>query len=197
VEGADMRFLRKKRVFALLLIGFLLILFLNSSFIGKKMYPIYYQQEIRQSAENHNIDPFLIAAMIRVETNYKYHLESSKGALGIMQLMPDTANWIAQMMDMKNLTPEDLLKADINIHLGAWYMSWLTKHYNGNMLYAIAAYNAGQGNVNQWKNNNIWNGTEADIDHIPFGETRHYVQRVLYYYDKYQNLYGHDWQGTY
>jgi soluble lytic murein transglycosylase len=188
-----MRFLRKKRVFALLLIGFLGVLFMNSSFLGKKMYPIYYQKEIIEGAGNHHIDPFLVAAMIRVETNYQYHLESSKGAIGLMQLMPDTAAWIVETAGFDNLTPEDLVQPAVNVNLGAWYMNWLTKHYNGNILYAIAAYNAGQGNVNQWKNKGIWNGTDADTDHIPFGETRHYVQRVLYYYHKYQNLYGEDW----
>jgi soluble lytic murein transglycosylase len=185
-----MSFFRKKRMFALLLICFLIILFMNSSFIGRKMYPIYYQKEIKQSAENHNIDPFLIAAMIRVETNYKYHLESKKGAIGIMQLMPDTASWIVEAANFEPQTPEDLLKVDVNINLGAWYMKWLTKHYNGNIVYAVAAYNAGQGNVNKWKENGVWDGTEANIDQIPFGETRHYVQRVLYYYHKYQKLYS-------
>ena len=99
-EGAFMRFLRKKRVFALLLVCFVLILFMNSTFIGRKLYPIYFEQEIRQSAAKHNIDPFLIAAIIRVETNYKYHLESSKGALGLMQLMPDTAEWIVESTNL-------------------------------------------------------------------------------------------------
>jgi soluble lytic murein transglycosylase len=191
-----MNFLRKKRVFALLLIGFILILFMNTAFIGKKIYPIYYQKEIKESAEKHNIDPFLIAALIRVETNYKYHLESSKGAMGLMQIMPDTANWIAEAAKVQTFIPADLLKPDVNIFLGAWYMSWLTKHYNGNVVYAIAAYNAGQGNVNQWKNNGIWDGRETNLDPIPFGETRHYVQRVLYYYHKYQNLYSKDWQAA-
>jgi soluble lytic murein transglycosylase len=183
-------------MFGLLLIGFILILFMNSTFIGKKIYPIYYQKEIKASAEKHNIDPFLIAALIRVETNYKYHLESSKGAMGLMQIMPDTASWIAETAKIQAFNPADLLKADVNIFLGAWYMNWLTKHYSGNMIYAIAAYNAGQGNVNQWKNNGVWDGRETSLDHIPFGETRHYVQRVLYYYHKYQNLYSKDWQAA-
>jgi soluble lytic murein transglycosylase len=191
-----MKFLRKKRVFALLLIGFILFLFMNSSFIGKKIYPIYYQKEIKTSAEKHNIDPFLIAALIRVETNYKYQLESSKGAMGLMQIMPDTANWIADAAKVQAFKPADLLKPEVNIFLGAWYMNWLTKLYNGNVVYAIAAYNAGQGNVNQWKNNGIWDGKETNLDQIPFGETRHYVQRVLYYYHKYQYLYSKDWQAA-
>ncbi|MBP1989414.1 lytic transglycosylase domain-containing protein [Paenibacillus eucommiae] len=188
-----MKFLRKKRVFAVLLLAFLLFLFMNSDFIGKKIYPIYYQQEIGEGAENHNINPFLLAAMIRVETNYQHHRESKKGALGIMQLMPDTAEWIAETAKFKLTSREDLLDVDVNINLGAWYINWLTQHYNGNLIYAIAAYNAGQGNVNQWKKNKIWDGTKEGISEIPFGETRHYVQRVLYYYQKYQTLYDNRW----
>lgn len=188
-----MKFLRKKRVFALLLVCFVLVLFMNSTFIGRKLYPIYFEQEIRQSAAKHNIDPFLIAAIIRVETNYKHHLESSKGALGLMQLMPDTAEWIVESTNLGPHTQEDLLKADVNINLGSWYLSWLNKHYNGNLIYAIAAYNAGQGNVNKWKQTNLWDGSQERIDQIPFGETRHYVQRVIYYYEKYTKLYGEQW----
>ncbi|TXK86143.1 lytic transglycosylase domain-containing protein [Paenibacillus sp. N3.4] len=191
-----MTFLRKKRVFALLLIFFVLVLFMNSAYIGRKLYPIYFKQEIRQSAAKHHIDPFLIAAIIRVETNYKHHLESKKGALGLMQLMPETAEWIAESTNLSSDEAKDLLQVDVNINLGSWYLSWLQKHYNGNLIYAIAAYNAGQGNVNKWKQNNIWDGTEANISQIPFGETRHYVQRVLYYYDKYTNLYADQWDGN-
>ena len=165
---------------------------MNSTFIGRKLYPIHFEQEIRQSAAKHDIDPFLIAAIIRVETNYKHHLESNKGAVGIMQLMPDTAAWIVESANMEPHSQEDLLKAEVNINLGTWYINWLTKHYNGNLTYAIAAYNAGQGNVNKWKQNNVWDGTEANIKQIPFGETRHYVQRVLYYYQKYTALYSDD-----
>ncbi|WP_312876088.1 lytic transglycosylase domain-containing protein [Paenibacillus alginolyticus] len=192
-QGAFMIFLRKKRVFALLLVCFVLVLFMNSDFIGRKLYPIYFEQEIRQSAAKHNIDPFLIAAIIKVETNYKYHLESRKGALGLMQLMPDTADWIVESTNLGPHMQEDLLKVDVNINLGSWYLSWLKKHYNGNLIYAIAAYNAGQGNVNKWKKNNVWDGSEAHINQIPFGETRHYVQRVLYYYEKYTKLYSEQW----
>ncbi|MEC0230165.1 lytic transglycosylase domain-containing protein [Paenibacillus alba] len=188
-----MTFLRKKRVFALLLVGFLLVLFMNSSFIGRKLYPIYFEQEIKQSAAKHKVDPFLIAAIIRVETNYRHQLESKKGALGLMQLMPDTAEWIVQSTNLEPHAPEDLLKVDVNINLGSWYLSWLNKHYNGNLFYTIAAYNAGQGNVNKWKQNEIWDGSQANINQIPFGETRHYVSRVLYYYEKYTNLYSDRW----
>ncbi|MNH95791.1 Soluble lytic murein transglycosylase precursor [compost metagenome] len=188
-----MRFLRKKRVFALLLLVFLLILFLNSALIGKKLYPIYYQKEIRQSATNLHIDPFLIAAVIRVETNYQELAESRKGAIGIMQLMPDTAAWIIETADLPFDDVKDIWKTDVNITLGSWYLQWLIKHYDGNLFYAIAAYNAGQGNVNKWKQNQVWNGTVEDIKQIPFGETRHYVHKVLYYYNKYKSIHAEDW----
>jgi soluble lytic murein transglycosylase len=188
-----MTFFRKKRALALLLILFILFLFMNSTLIGKKLYPIYYQEEIGQSAAKHQITPFLIAAIIRVETNFESDARSHKGAIGIMQLMPDTAAWIVKTTNSNELKTEDLLKPAININLGSWYLQWLIKHYDGNLLYAIAAYNAGQGNVNKWKQNDIWNGTENDIEQIPFGETRHYVKKVLYYHQKYQDLYAKEW----
>ena len=161
-----MTFFVKSECLLYCLLSFVMILFMNSDFIGRKLYPIYFQQEIRQSAAKHNIDPFLIAAIIRVETNYKYHLESSKGALGLMQLMPDTADWIVESSNLGPHTQEDLLRVDINIYLGSWYVNWLIKHYNGNLVYAIAAYNAGQGNVNKWKNNGVWDGSEAQYQSI-------------------------------
>lgn len=188
-----MTFFRKKRVFALLLMMFLLLLAFNKSYIGKKLYPIYYQEEIQQSAKTHQLDPFLIAAVIRAETNFRHQAESHKGAIGIMQLMPETAAWIVETSGANKLNADDLLKPEINIHLGSWYLRWLISYYEGNLLYAIAAYNAGQGNVNKWKQSEVWNGTEDDINQIPFGETRHYVQRVLYYYKKYSDLYEKEW----
>ncbi|MCD1258954.1 lytic transglycosylase domain-containing protein [Paenibacillus athensensis] len=191
-----MHFFRKKRIFALLLLVFVLILFMNSTFIGRKLYPIYYKQEIRQNATKYQIDPFLIAAIIRVETNYQYHLESKKGAIGIMQLMPDTAQWIVETANLGTYTHDDLHRVEVNIGLGAWYLNWLFNHYDGNMLYAIAAYNAGQGNVNKWKQSDTWDGTIEQVAQIPFGETRHYVQRVLYYYEKYRELYKDEWPDT-
>ncbi|MDR5568345.1 lytic transglycosylase domain-containing protein [Paenibacillus larvae] len=185
-EGAYMRFLRKKRVFALLLIVFLFILFYNSEFIGKRIYPISYQNEIKQSAAEHNMDPLVLAAIIRVETNFSPESVSKVGAMGIMQIMPETAEWIHKQT---NIPLSDFTKVDVNIRMGAWYLSYLKEMYDGNMLYAIAAYNAGQGNVNKWKKNQIWDGTKDGISNIPFGETRHYVQKVLYYYTKYQKVY--------
>jgi soluble lytic murein transglycosylase len=184
---------RKKRVFALLLVAFLVFLFANSTFLAKKLYPIHYEQEIRESAANYDIDPFLIAAIIRVESNYELGRESKKGAIGVMQIMPDTAEWIVDAGGHPKHTLDELHLVDVNINLGSWYIAWLLKQYKGNQLYAVAAYNAGQGNVNKWRLNETWDGTMEHIDRIPFGETRHYVQRVMYYWRKYHKLYGKEW----
>lgn len=181
-------------MFALLLIAFLGILFYNSTFFAKQLYPIHFQQEIRQSAANYDVDPFLIAAIIRAESNFQLGQESRKGAIGVMQLMPDTAEWIIDAGGHPKHTLDELHQVDVNINLGSWYVSWLLRQYKGNKLYTVAAYNAGQGNVNKWREAGTWDGTMEQIDHIPFGETRHYVQRVIYYWKKYHKLYEDDWK---
>src|ERR1700730_14402172 len=121
-----MRLLRKKWVFAVLLICFVLLLVFKSDMILTKIYPIYYKQEIRQSAEKYNMNPFLIAAMIRVESNYQSDIQSKKGAIGLMQLMPDTADWV---LESGNFTAksDEIRKPGMNIEMGTWYIAWLHK----------------------------------------------------------------------
>src|SRR4051812_28926852 len=89
-----MKVLRKKRVVALLFLAMILILFYNNSWMGRVIYPIKYKSEINAAAELNNLDPLYIAAIIRVESNYQDQATSNKGAIGIMQIMPDTANWL-------------------------------------------------------------------------------------------------------
>jgi len=99
-KGAAMSFLRKKRVFALLFITFLLFLFANSNMLGKWMYPVRYQQHIDASSQTYGVDRFLIASIIRVESNFRPDRTSPKGAVGLMQIMPDTAEWIMELDDV-------------------------------------------------------------------------------------------------
>jgi soluble lytic murein transglycosylase len=188
-----MKLFRKKRVFALLLLGFVLFLFLSSGTLGRLMYPIHYQEEIRQNAEKYGLSPFLIAAIIRVESNYEPDIKSSKGAYGVMQLMPDTSTWIIDAANFSESFKDSLSNPAVSIQMGTWYLAWLHKQYEGNTHAAVAGYNAGQGNVNKWLQNGDWDGTLEHVDMIPYGETRHYVQRVQYYQTKYQHLYGEQW----
>lgn len=186
-------FWRKKRVFALLFITFVLLLFMSSDTVGKLLYPIKYEEEIRQHAAKYEVDPLLVAAIIRVESNYKTNISSKKGAYGLMQLMPDTSEWIVEAGRFPSSYKDELEKPSVSIQLGTWYLSWLHKEFNGNTAAAVAGYNAGQGKVNKWLQNQEWDGTVQRSDLIPYGETRHYIQRVLYYYNKYHTLYAEEW----
>jgi len=188
-----MSFLRKKRVFALLFITFLLFLFANSNMLGKWMYPVRYQQHIDASSQTYGVDRFLIASIIRVESNFRPDRTSPKGAVGLMQIMPDTAEWI---MELDDVPPPKTLNLDNprdNILIGTRYIKWLLQQYDGNIVKALAAYNAGPGNVNKWLASGAWDGTFEQADRIPFGETRHYIHRVNYYYKKYAQIYKNGW----
>lgn len=185
-----MRIRLKKRYLLLLLIGLVCILFLKSEWIASTMYPIHYKDDIRASASNYGLEPHLVAAIIRSESNYKTGRESSKGALGIMQIMPSTADWIVERAGFEEVSEDTLHhRADVSIEVGSWYLQSLQKQFNHNDIAAIAAYNAGPGNVRKWLDSGQWNGQLSTVKEIPFGETRHYVQRVIYYYNKYKELY--------
>lgn len=185
-----MKWLRKKRVLLLLFIGFTAILFLGTNWMSW-FYPIHYKDEIRKHSLTYEMDPFLVASIIRVETNFKTGRESKKGAVGLMQLMPDTAKWALEKAKLPDVSLERLKEEpSSNIELGTWYLSTLSRQFDGNRTAVIAAYNAGPGKVQSWLDEGRWDGTEASVKDIPFGETRHYVQRVIYYYDQYTELYS-------
>lgn len=185
-----MSWLRKKRVLLALFVAMLALLFINSSWMGRLMYPIRYTEDIKVSAVNNDVDPYLLAAVIRTETNFRTGQVSSKGALGIMQIMPDTARWIVERAEFSDVSMDDIRdRADIGIELGAWYLHSLHVQFDDNPVAAVAAYNAGPGNVRSWLNTGVWDGRSETSDSIPFGETRNYVQRVIYYYNKYKAIY--------
>jgi len=181
--------LPRKRWFALILLFLVLILFYRSDWLGRLVYPVKYKQEIKLNAEKYGVDPYLVAAVIRVESNYKHDTVSPKGAVGIMQLMPDTAEWIFQREGLKTLTAANLTDPEINIHIGTLYMSMLYQQFKNDPVLVVASYNAGPGNVNKWLSNQVWDGTKETTDQIPFKETRNYVNKVLYYHNKYKSIY--------
>ncbi|MFM9277751.1 lytic transglycosylase domain-containing protein [Paenibacillus jiagnxiensis] len=185
-----MRILRKKRVLLVLFVAFVLFLFLSSNWMSW-FYPIHYKDEIREHAQMYEVDPFLIASIIRVETNYETSKESRRGALGLMQLMPDTAQWIMDKTGFPRV-PLELIRdePDMNIKLGTWYVHSLGEQFQNNPVAMIAAYNAGPGKVKEWMREGVWDGREQTVKQIPFGETRHYVQRVIHYYRQYTKIYG-------
>lgn len=184
-----MRWLRKKRVLLVLLLGFIVVLFSNSSWLAL-FYPIHYKEEIRAHSENYGLDPLMVAAVIKVETNYKTGAESRKGALGLMQIMPDTAQWVIEKAKLEEVELSRVKEeTGVNIQIGTWYLDWLRDQFDGNLIAMIAAYNAGPTNVKNWLRSGRWDGRLETAKDIPFGETRHYVQRVAHYYEQYSRIY--------
>ena len=185
-----MKVLRKKRVSALLFLAIILILFYNNTWIGRFIYPIHYRSEIEEASKANDLDPLFVAAVIRVESNYQVNSKSSKGALGIMQIMPDTASWL---LSKDNVLRKDLAKdlndPDVNIRLGARYLQYLNQRFEYNHLVVAASYNAGHGKVSGWLKDQIWDGTMENVNQIPIMETRKYVKSVHYYYEKYTQVY--------
>lgn len=152
--------------------------------------PLRHEDIIRQQAKAKNLDPAMVAAVIYQESRFRPR-ESTAGALGLMQLLPDTAHFIAGKTGGTKFTTEDLATPQINIQYGAWYLRWLLDHFDEDEITALAAYNAGIGNVEKWLAESGQTHI-TDIDQIPFAETRHYVEKVLKARDQYREEYARE-----
>jgi soluble lytic murein transglycosylase len=131
-------------------------------------YPLPYASIVRGHARNYELDPALLAAVIYAESKFHADARSSSGAVGLMQLLPDTAKGIAVHTGGTAFRVSDLTNPELNVRYGAWYLRHLLVKY-GDERTALAAYNAGQQNVDEWR---------ARGQSIQFPETRHYVARV-------------------
>ena len=178
-------------VIAILVIVVIIIakVFNIEQIILQNIYPKKYEEYVEKYAEENNIDPLLIFSIIKAESNFKENAESSSGAVGLMQLMEETAKEIAESMDEPILEKEDLKEAETNIKIGIKYYPRLQKNYDGNMLLALTAYNAGIGNVNTWIKNGIIKSDGSDIENIPYKETNMYVRKIIRNYKMYNKIY--------
>jgi soluble lytic murein transglycosylase len=147
--------------------------------------PLRHDDIIRQQAAEKDLDPALIAAVIYAESRFRDQT-SHAGARGLMQVTPQTAREIAERSGGTAFEESDLATPQINIAYGTWYLRWLMERYGDNETLAIAAYNAGTGNVDRWIARNP-GMTPAEI---PFPETRAYVDRVLDAREDYRRLYA-------
>jgi soluble lytic murein transglycosylase len=164
----------KRALGLVLLVGALLTTFatLQSSKPGwweRLWYPLSYQQIVRGHARHYDLDPALLAAVIYQESKFKADARSTSGAIGLMQLLPDTAKGIALHTGGSRFRVEDLYNPEINVRYGAWYLRHLLEHYDQHERLALAAYNAGEDNVDRWQREHIG---------IQFDETRDYVDKV-------------------
>jgi soluble lytic murein transglycosylase len=141
--------------------------------------PLRHEDVIRQQAADKKIDPALIAGVIYTESRFRDQT-SGAGAKGLMQIMPETADYIARKSGGTRFERADLATPQINIAYGTWYLRYLLDKYDGNTILTLAAYNAGEGKVDQWRREAAAQGERFKVaSHVPFKETRDYVQRVL------------------
>ena len=154
--------------------------------------PLRHEDIIRQQAADKGLDPALIAGVIYTESRFRDQT-SHAGAKGLMQLLPSTAHDIARKSGGTAFIEGDLANPQVNISYGSFYLRYLLQRYGGNEVLAIAAYNAGEGRVDQWIFDARHKGEAFDrARHIPFPETRHYVQQVLDVRARYREEYGRE-----
>lgn len=173
----------------ILIIFVFLIVFKNS--LLKIMYPKKYQEVVLIYQEEYGVEENLIFALIKAESNFDADAVSNKNAIGLMQLMEETAKEVARKsnieMDYNNMEAE-LKDCYKNINLGTKYLSTLLDKY-GNKEIALAAYNAGIGTVDNWIEKGVINADGSDIENIPYKETNNYVRKILRNYKIYEELY--------
>ena len=174
----------------LLIVIVLVIVYILATIVPKVIYPKKYEQYIGKIAAEYDVDELLIYSIIKVESNFKENANSHAKAIGLMQLMEDTAIEMSNKIDNKTIDTNEIYEPETNIKLGICYFSTLLKKYN-NIGLALAAYNAGMGRVDEWIQNNVIKQDGSDLENIPFKGTNLYVRKVLNTYEKYKKLYWH------
>lgn len=140
-------------------------------------YPLKYEQIVRGHAQNYGLEPELLAAVIYTESKFDADAESESGAIGLMQLLPETAAGIATRTGGSRFRTEDLYDPELNVRYGSWYLRHLLQKYDGDLAKALAAYNGGQGNVDRG---------------IQYPETTAYVERVQELSQVYRRAYARE-----
>ncbi len=150
--------------------------------------PLQHQDIIRQQAAEKRLDPALIAGVIYAESKFDART-SRAGAEGLMQLLPQTAEYLARRSGAATFTVADLATPQVNIAYGSYYLRYLIDHYGGQVMPAVAAYNAGEANVDRWLSEARTTNHAFTTSDIPFPETRAYVERVLRAQQDYRRTY--------
>lgn len=178
------------------MLGIILVISLSVYYLSRYLikiitYPTRYKEIVEIQANKSEIDPYLVFAIIKKESKFNKNAISNKDAKGLMQIMDSTASDILKAnTDIFTTDQIDIFDAKINISIGTIYLKQLVDRYNGDIVMAVAAYNAGLGNVDKWKkDSNIFQDGTLIIDNIPFEETRNYTSTVIKYYNGYKRSY--------
>jgi soluble lytic murein transglycosylase len=172
---------------AALLVAVIVYPLLNNG-VQRNALPLTDASIIREQAAAKHLDPALIAGVIYAESKFEPST-SSAGAEGLMQILPETAYYLAKLSGGRRFTAADLATPAINVAYGSYYLRYLLDHYNGDEMLAIAAYNGGLTNVDRWVARARESGESLTVGAIPFTETREYVQRVMNAQHEYRKTY--------
>lgn len=177
----------------LLYIGIILVLFVLTTTLGpsilRSMFPLPYFDLVERYAGEHRLQITLIYAIMKTESGFRDEVVSPKGAVGLMQITEKTGIWIASMLNVSDFSVEDLAEPETNIRFGCWYLAYLLNRFDGNSELALAAYNAGEGTVSEWRQQGKIDWKEAKISSVPYNETEKYLTRVNRIYFVYKTLY--------
>lgn len=177
-----MSFIKKMLIKAAVFVIFVFILYCGICIV----FPMEYYDTVKEYSEKYDLDPALVMAVINVESGFNTEAVSGKGARGLMQLMEETALWAAPQVPVEDFTIFRLNEPDVNISIGCWYLDHLMDKFDGDIKLAIAAYNAGSGNVNNWLYDKQYSEDGKTLSNIPFYETDKYVKKITackYVYD--------------
>lgn len=168
----------------------LVIIILGVGFgIEKYAFPIKYEEYVTKYSEEYNLDPYFVLSVMKAESNFNPNAKSNRNALGLMQITEETGEDIAKWMGLEDYDKSKLYDEEYNIMMGCWYLNNLNKEFNNNETLVLSAYNAGRGNVNDWLSNEQYSKDGKNLDYIPFGETKKYVDKIDVYYKVYKFLY--------
>ena len=147
--------------------------------VWETLFPRPFWEELKRDSAANRLDPHLVASLIRQESEFNPAAISPADAMGLMQLLPTIGKGMAKEMKIRHFSSDELLVADTNLRLGTRYFKHIVDHYDGQVEYALAAYNAGENRVNDWRKNGNFADVEEFVESIPFTETRDYVQAIM------------------
>lgn len=165
----------------------IIALFYGVNMVEKKhVYPLKYKQTVIRYAKQNEIESALVFAVIKTESSFREKVVSKKGAVGLMQILPSTAEYVAKLLGEENF---DLKDATTNIRYGCKYIRYLLDRFSV-VKTAICAYNAGEGKVEKWLKDKKYSSDGVNLEYIPYKETSEYLEKIEKSFIKYKKLYG-------
>ena len=180
-----MKVSEKKYVSIIVLCFVIIVLGAGFVFMFLPRYPLEYKEEIEKCAKEFSLSPALVASVINAESSFDKDCVSSQGAIGLMQILPSTATYIAKLLGENDFKTSQLFEPETNIRFGCFYLKYLQNKFE-NQNVSLSAYNAGEGTVKKWLSNQNYSEDGKTLVNIPYEETRNYIKKIENSYKHYE-----------